>query len=81
MMTSSTESIFRVTGPLLGIHWTPLDYPHKGQWLGALMDYLICAWTNGWANNRDAGDLRHNLTHNDATAMQIAKQQAYSSCI
>ena len=32
-------------------------FPHKGQWHGALMFSLICAWTNGWANNRDAGDL------------------------
>ena len=34
------------------------DFPHKGQWRGALASSLICAWTNGWANNRDAGDLR-----------------------
>ena len=41
-----------------GIHWSPVDSPRKGQWRGALMLSLICAWTNGWANNRDAGDLR-----------------------
>ena len=23
--------------------------PHKGQWQGALMFSVICAWTNGWA--------------------------------
>ena len=37
--------------------WTVVS-PYKGQWLGALMLSFICAKTNGWANNRDAGDLR-----------------------
>ena len=42
-----------------GIHWSPTDSPHKGQWCGALMFSLMCVWTNDWANNRDAGDLWH----------------------
>ena len=33
---------------------------------------LICAWTNDWANNWDAGDLRHHLAHYDVTAMITA---------
>ena len=37
-----------------GIHRSPVNSPNKGQWRGALMFSLICAWTNGWANNRDA---------------------------
>ena len=36
-----------------GIHRSLVDTPHKGQWHRALMFSLICAWTNGWANNRD----------------------------
>ena len=40
------------------------------QWRGALMASLICAWTNGWANNRNAGDLRRYRTHYDTTVMQ-----------
>ena len=28
-----------------GIHWSPVDSPHKGQWRVALMFSLICAWT------------------------------------
>ena len=44
-----------------GIHRSPVDYPHKGQWHGALSCILTCAWTNGSANNRDAGDLRRSL--------------------
>ena len=35
-----------------GIHWWLVDSPHKGQWRGAFMLYLICAWTNGWENNQ-----------------------------
>ena len=42
-----------------GIHWSPVNSPHKGQWHGALMFSFICAWINGWVNNRGAGDLRH----------------------
>ena len=46
-----------------GIHGSPVNSPHKGQWCGALMFPLICAWINGWANNREAGDLRRHRTH------------------
>ena len=31
----------------------PVTDGFKGQWRGALMFSLICAWTNGCANNRD----------------------------
>ena len=30
-----------------GIHRSPVDSPHKGQWRGALVHFFICAWTNG----------------------------------
>ena len=36
----------------------PVNSPHKGQWRGAVMSSLICAWINDWVNNREAGDLR-----------------------
>ena len=42
---------------LRGIHRSPVDSPHKGQWRGALMFSLICVWINGWVNNREAADL------------------------
>ena len=51
------------------IHRWPVDSPHKGQWRGAWMFSLICAWTNGWENNRGADYLRHHRTHYDLTAM------------
>ena len=30
---------------------------------------LICAWINGWANNRDAGDLRRHRAQYDVNVM------------
>ena len=44
-----------------GIHRSPVNFPHKGQWRGALMFSLICARINGWVNNREAGDLRQHM--------------------
>ena len=46
-----------------GNHRLPVDTPHKGQCPGPLMFSLICAWTNGWANNQEAGDLRGHRAH------------------
>ena len=53
-----------------GIHQSPVNSPHKCQWRRALGFSLICARTNGWVNNRDAGDLRRHLAHYDVTVMQ-----------
>ena len=44
-------------------------YIYKGQWRGVLIFSLICAWTNGWVNNRGAGDLRRHHAHYDAIIM------------
>ena len=52
-----------------GIHWSPENSPHKGQWHGALKFSLICTWTNSEVNNRDAGDLSTHHTHYDITVM------------
>ena len=46
-----------------GIHRSPVNSPHKGQWRVALMLSLICAWINGWVNNREAGNLRRHHAH------------------
>ena len=51
------------------IHRSPVNFPHKGQWRGALMFSLICAWINGWVNNGKAGDLRRHRAHYDVTVM------------
>ena len=52
-----------------GIHRWPVDSLQKGQWRGALMFSLICAWTNGRANHRDAGNLRPHRAHYDVTVI------------
>ena len=52
-----------------GIHRSPVNSPHKGQWRGALMFSLICAWINDWVNNREAGDLRRYRAHYDVITM------------
>ena len=68
-MMTANGNIFCVTDPLWGEnHRLPVDSPHKGQWRGSMLS-LICAWINGWANNRDAGDLRRHRTHYDVTVM------------
>ena len=53
-----------------GIHRSPVNSPHKGQWRGALMFSLICVWINGWVNNRKAGDLRRHHAHYDVIIMK-----------
>ena len=56
-----------------GIHRSPVNSPHKGQWRGA--------WTNGWVNNRDAGDLRRHRAHYDDTVMRYCVVMIYgNSC-
>ena len=70
MMTSSNGNIFPRYWPFVrGIHRSPVNSPHKGQWRRALMLSLICAWINGWVNNRDAGDLRRHRAPYDVTVM------------
>ena len=52
-----------------GIHRSPVNSPHKGQWCGPLMFSLIFAWINGSVNNRAAGDLRRHRAHYDVIIM------------
>ena len=52
-----------------GIHRSPVNSPHKGQWRGAWMFSLICVWINGWVNNRKAGDLRRYRVNYDVIVM------------
>ena len=51
------------------IHRSPVNFPHKGQWRGALMFSLIYARINDWVNNREAGDLRRQHGHYDVIVM------------
>ena len=70
MMSSSNGNIFRNTGPLCGEftghRWISLTKASKADlWFLS----LICSWTNGGVNNRDACDLRHHRASYDVTAM------------
>ena len=69
MMTSSNGNIFRVTGPFwgesTGYRWIHLTKASDAE----LWCFLWSA--NGWANNRDAGDLRRHRVHYDVTVMVL----------
>ena len=54
--------------------WLPVNSPHKGQWRGALMFSLICAWINGWVNNCEAGVWRRHRAHYDVTVMKKSER-------
>ena len=52
-----------------GIHRSPVNSPHKGQWRGALMFSLICVWINGWVNKYEAGYWRRHRGDYDVIVM------------
>ena len=56
------------------IHRSPVNSQHKGQWRGALMFSLICAWMNDWVNNGEAGDFRRHCAHYDVIVMKLSYQ-------
>ena len=66
------ETLPRYWSFVRGIHRSPVNSPHKGQWRGALMFSLICTRINGWVNNGEAGDLRRHRAHYDAIVMSTA---------
>ena len=64
-----------------GIHRSPVNSLHKGQWRAALMFSLICTWINGCVNNCEAGDLRRHHAHYDVTVMWWWSTKESSSLI
>ena len=73
MMTSSNGNVFRVTGPLRG-------ESTGDRWIlfaKASDTELWCAWTNVWANNRDAGDLRCQDAHYGVTVMSQCMPESH----
>ena len=55
---------------------SPVNSPHKGQWRGA---WTIFPWTNGWVNNRDAGDLRRHRAHHDGAVMFLPQEEEHQA--
>ena len=64
-------NIFRVTGPSwgesTGHRWVPLTRASDKE----LWYFFLFAWTNGWANNRDALDLRRHRTDSDVIVVSM----------
>ena len=42
--------------------------------------FFIYAWTNGWVNDRDAGDLRCHRAHYDVTVMMNTRRLKSKAC-
>ena len=63
-----------------GIHRSPVNSPHKGQWRGAFIFSLICAWTNSRANKGDAGDFRRYRGHYDVIVRTTSRPLCPDSC-
>ena len=61
-----------------GIHRPLVNSHHKGQRRGALLFSSICAWANGWVNNRGADDLRRHRAHYYVIVMCIRYHQQKS---
>ena len=66
----SWEHFLRYWSFVREIHRSPVNSPHEIQWHGALMFSLICAWINGWVNNRESGDFRRQRSYYDVIVMQ-----------
>ena len=73
------ETFYTLLAICAGNLSVPGEFPQKGQWCGALILFLICAWINGWINNRKADDLRRNHAHYDASVMSMIPF-GHSSC-
>ena len=70
-MTSSNGNIFRVTDHLCGEFTGPGELPAQRPVTRRFdVFFFICVWTNGWVNNGQAGDLRHQHDHYDVMVMQ-----------
>ena len=68
-LSHEMETFFALLAICAGNSPVTSDFPHKGQWRGALMFSLISAWINAWVNNREAGDLRRRRPHYDVTVI------------
>ena len=69
MVTSSNGNIFRVTGPSCGNPPVTGGFPSRRPVTWSFAVFFDLCWTNGWASNRAAGDLRCHRTHYDVTTM------------
>ena len=61
-----------------GIHRSPVNSTHKGQWRGALMFSLIRARIKCWVDTGEAGDLRRYRVHCDVIVMSLTNGKVIS---
>ena len=52
-----------------GIHLSPVNSQHKRPWCGTI--FFDLRLNKRWADNPDAGDLRHHRAHYDVTVMGL----------
>ena len=62
-----------------GIHQSPVNSLHKGQWRWALM-FFICVWINGWVNKHEAGNWRRYRAHYNVTVMSSSVAWRVTRC-
>ena len=77
----SNGNIFHVTSPLCGEftghRWISLTKTSDAElWCFT----LIYAWTIGWINNRDVGDMRHHRAHYDVMVMEQDDIETFQIC-
>ena len=71
MMTSSNGNIFALLAICAGNSPVHGEFPAQRPVTRSFDVILICAWTNGWVNNRVSGDLWCHRTHYDVNVMYV----------
>ena len=61
-------------GEFTGHRWIPRQRPATRSF-----DIFFCAWIYGWANNREAGDLRRNRAHYDVIVMNCTECRVHNN--
>ena len=65
MMTSSNVTFSALLALCAGNSPVTGEFPSQRPVTRSFMFSLICAWINGWVNNREAADLRRHRAHYD----------------
>ena len=75
MMTSSNENISASLAPCVGNSLVTGEFPPQRTVTRVFS--LICAWINGWANNREAGDLTRRGVHHDVIVTMTLRNDEF----
>ena len=76
-MTSSNGNVCAFLVPCEGNPPATGEFPSQRPVTRSFRVSLICAWTNGWANNRDAGELRRHRAHYEVTLVTSQIKQRH----